>query len=176
MRGNQEFFLSLKLDMIFLFLLGSAFCGNQLHLAYLGENSRSISWTSMTSKDSMTLAYKNMKLEKPIFVNSSVTTWKEPQVENEYRYIHTVVLDRLMFNEQYEYWLTQGEGISKLSKFNGKKSGISADFVVLLSEIWDFLGFGLRDFLGENPGNWDSKTSILVSKIQFKTQHITFST
>ena len=60
----------------------------------------------------ITLAYKNLKLEKPFLVNSTVKTWKEPQVQNDYRYIHTVILEGLMFNEQYEYWLNgfdQGE-------------------------------------------------------------------
>ena len=54
----------------------------------------------------MTLAYKNLKIEKPILVNSTVKIWEEPQVQNDYRYIHTVILEGLMFNEQYEYWLS----------------------------------------------------------------------
>jgi len=91
--------------MIFLLFFSSVFCGNQLHLAYLGDDSRSISWTSLDVKVPMTLAYKNLKLEKPILVNSTVKIWEEPQLQNDYRYIHTVILEGLMFNEQYEYWL-----------------------------------------------------------------------
>jgi hypothetical protein len=67
----------------------------QMHLAYLGENERSVSWTSLTEKDPMTLLYQ-LAVPGPDGeikqVDSKVKTFIEPQDKDQKRYIHTVIL------------------------------------------------------------------------------------
>ena len=75
---------------------------NQMHLAYLGKQERSISWTSLTESESMELFYQ-LKVIGPQgemkIAFSNVTKFVEPQDSSEIRYIHTVVL-RLKFTEK----------------------------------------------------------------------------
>jgi len=72
---------------------------NQMHIAYLGEQERSVSWTSLTEKYPITLLYQlavpgsEGKIKR---VDSTVKTFIEPQDKSQERYIHTVFL-RLSF-------------------------------------------------------------------------------
>ena len=78
-----------------------------MHISYWGATSRSISWTSMEQKTPMKLAYRlaGTPNGKPLkVVESNVTIWSEPQVKDDYRFIHQVVLTDLKF-EKYLYYL-----------------------------------------------------------------------
>jgi len=105
--------------LIFSLFFGHLVLGlNQAHLSYLGPTSRSISWTSLTTDKPMKMFYKKTKDSgNPIEVMSTVTTFKEPQLANDYRYIHDVVLNNLDFDE-YTYHIDSKPIPSRSYPFN----------------------------------------------------------
>ena len=72
---NSYYISDMKIILVYLF--SAVFCRNQLHISYLEENSRSISWTSLVEPNPMTLALRIRGMENPVFIKSDVKTWKD---------------------------------------------------------------------------------------------------
>jgi len=90
---------------LFIFLAELVSCvKQQVHLSYYGLHTRSISWTSLTEKNTMKVFVKEPGSSTYDSFSSTVEVFTEPQLNDTFRYIHTVVLDNLDFGN-YSYYV-----------------------------------------------------------------------